>query len=455
MLFRRLPWSCYFLAPILLFISALPVEATSPAAQTIIVSAEGLADPDAAIYQKDKGLLLDDLRADARRQVVEKAVGTLVESSTLVQNFALIEDRVLTRSQGLIKNVIKESAPWKGEDGFMHILLKAEVFLSDIRDSLKELSRQQRISLIKEHGNPKISVAVRVKDAERGSHIPPERSEIAENILKKGISSFGYRVWSEPENGQAKDGQADFAISGEAKFKKMTVHLKASGLNVSKYVLTSWTVECLNPQTGEEIYFNNQVPRKQSWSDEDAALADIGKLIAAEFTKDFFEDHLLSPSKIFQLQVLGLPDYDTGNLLKKELIGLRHMLNIEFRDFQAGRASLFEIDYSGSRENFVQSVNEYMIAPLNQKFGGKTFAIDSARGDTVKVTFSPPAGENSTETFNRLPPASLYQAAPERLQALAKDETTKKKLRQLAPALGALLDASKNITSAASAAENF
>jgi len=442
------------LAPTVLV--AVPARGATAEAQTIIVSAEGLADPDAGIYRNDKGLLLDDLRADARRQVVEKAVGTLVESSTLVENFALIEDRVLTRSQGLIKNVIKESAPWRGEDGFMHILLKAEVFLSDIRDSLKELSRTQRISLIKEHGNPKISVAVRVKDAERGSEIPPERSEIAENILKQGISSFGYRVWSEPESGKAKDGQADFAISGEAKFKKVSVHLNASGLDVSKYVLTSWTVKCLNPLTGEEIYFNNQIPRKQSWNDEDAALADIGKLIAAEFTKDFFEDHLLSPSKIFQLQVSGLPDYDTGNLLKKELIGLRHMLNIEFRDFQAGQASLFEVDYSGSRENFVQSINEYMIAPLNKKFGGKTFAIDSARGDTVQVTFTPPAGEETATAFNRLPPAALYEAAPGRLQALAKDESTRAKLRELDPDFAAQLDSTPPVAAGgAKAAESF
>lgn len=426
-------------------------------AQTLIVSAEGLADPDAAIYQKDKGLLLDDLRADARRQVVEKAVGTLVESSTLVENFTLINDRVLTRSQGLIKNVVKESAPWLGEDGFMHILLKAEVFLSDIRDSLQELSRQQKISLIKEHGNPKISVAVRVKDAERGSDIPPERSEIAENILKKGISEFGYRVWSEPEDGNRKNGQADFFISGEAKFKKVSAYLKASGLTVSKYVLTSWTVKCLNLQTDEEIYFNNQVPLKQSWNDEDAALADIGKLIAAEFNKDFFEDQLLSPSKIYQMQVVGLPDYDTGNLLKKELIGLRHMLNIELRDFQAGRASLFEIDYSGSRENFVQSINEYMITPLNKKFGAKAFAIDSARGDTVKIIFSPPDQEaTAAETFNKLPPASLYEATPGRLQALAGAESTREKLRKLAPELAPQLDvAAPPPTGAAKAAQNF
>lgn len=434
-----------------------PAKGEKAAAKTIIVSAEGLADPDAAIYRNDKGLMLDDLRADARRQVIEKAVGTLVESSTLVENFALIEDKVLTKSQGLIKQVIKESDPWKGEDGFMHILLKAEVYLSDIQESLKEMSRTQRVSLIKEQGNPRISVAVRVKDAERGSEVPPERSEIAENILKKGISAFGYRVWSEPESGSVKDAQADFAISGEAKFKKNTVRLAASGLNVSKYVLTSWTVKCLNVLTGEEIYFNNQVPQKKSWNDEDVALADIGALIAAEFNKDFFEQQLLSPSRIFQLHVHGLPDYDTGNLLKKELLGLRHVLNLEFRDFQAGKASLFEVDYSGSRENFAQSVNTSLIGPLNEKFQTTAFAIESAKGDTVSVRFKAAGStEQVADAFNKFPPASLYEAAPGRFDDLIKDDSTREKIRKLAPDLGARLDAQPTAaTGAAKAAASF
>ncbi len=374
-----------------------------------------------------------------------------------MENFALIEDKVLTQSKGLIKQVIKESEPWKGEDGFMHILLKAEVFLSDIRESLKEMSRQDRVSLIKEQGNPKISVAVRVKDAQRGSEVPPERSEIAENVLKKGISAFGYRVWSEPETGVAKDGQADFAITGEAKFKKNTARLPASGLEISKYVLTSWTVKCMNALTGEEIYFNNQVPQKKSWNDEDAALADIGALIAAEFNKDFFEEHLLSPSKIFQLHVMGLPDYDTGNLLKKELLGLRHVLNIEFRDFQAGKASLFEVDYSGSRENFAQSVNTYLIGPLNEKFKTTAFAIDSAKGDTVTMRFTAPGSTAQVaDAFNKFPPASLYEAAPGRFDALAKDDSTKEKIRQLAPEIGAKLDVSASAPAgAAKAAASF
>jgi len=406
------------------------------APQTIVVSAEGLADPNAETYRRDKGLLVDALREDARRQVVEKAVGTFVESATLVENYELIHDRVLTRSKGLIKNVIKESEPWLGEDGFMHLLLKAEVYLTNVRDAVSSMSEAERISLIKEHGNPRIAVSVNVKDAERGTQVPPERSAIAENLLKERIAGFGYRVWSAGADGTGKGEDAeDFLIAGEAKFKPLSVRLKASGLTLTKYVLTSWTVKCTAVDTGEEIYFNTKVPKAKSWSDEDAALEDIGRMIGEEFTKDFFEDHLLRPSKIFQLGVSGLPDYDTGLLLKKELIGLRPVLNVDLRSFDAKGRSVYEVDFSGSRGNFVQIVNDSLVKPLNQKLRASAFSLVAARGEAVDLSFD--AGEETgevVENFKTMPPASLSDAPQGRIRDLVHDEALLKKVAEMNPA---------------------
>jgi len=375
---------------------------------TVIVSAEGLADPEADTYQRDQGKLLDALRQDAKRQVIEKAVGSFVDSSTLVENYELINDRVLTRTKGLIKRVIKESPPWKGQDGFMHILMKAEVYLAPIKESLKMMSKTERVSLLKDYGNPKISVAIVIRDAKRGSDIEAERSPVAENLLKERFSQFGYRVWSEEESQRLKveiaekamlSNQADttlsvtqlktsdFSIRGEVKFKSLSATLKASGLTITKYVLTSWTIKCVDNYTGEEVYFNNKIPRNKSWSDEDAAMADIGKLIGEQFSKDFFEDHLMRTSRIFQLQVFGLPDYDTGILFKKEMIGLRPVMNVDFRNFDASGLSLYEIDFAGSRGNFTDLVNDTVIKPLNFKFGERVFKLASAQGDVVRVNF--------------------------------------------------------------------
>ncbi|MCK5228598.1 MAG: hypothetical protein KAK02_10340, partial [Desulfobulbaceae bacterium] len=287
---------------VLMLLAASAVSSVAWAAvpkepNTIIVSAEGLADPTADTYKRDKGLMIDALRADARRQAIEKAVGIYVESSTLVQNYVLINDKVMTKSKGLIKRIIKETSPQLGKDGLMHMFIKAEVVLSDIKEALKGMSKSSRLSLIREHGNPTISVAVVVRDAKRGSDVAPENSPIAENILKEHFSTFGYRVWSEDYTkllnkeltGKTTSRRvADFSVIGEAKFKQASVTLRASGLTLTKHVLTSWTVKSIDNHTGEEIYFNNKVPRNKSWADEDAALADIGKLIGNEFSQDFF-----------------------------------------------------------------------------------------------------------------------------------------------------------------------
>ncbi|GAB6038359.1 hypothetical protein JCM15519_29180 [Fundidesulfovibrio butyratiphilus] len=410
----------------------LPLDrAWAEAGKTVTITAEGLADPNAETYKRDKGLLVDDLRKDAKRQILEKAVGSYVETSTLMQNYALVHDKVLSRSQGLIKRVVKESQPFQGKDGFAHLLMTAEVYTGDVKDALGEMGRQERVSLLKDVGNPRVSVAIDIRDAERGEGIKPERSAVAENVLKDKIKGFGYRVWSAGQG--AGPGGADFAITGEAKFKTVSIKLQASGLQVTKYVLTSWSVKCVDAHTGEEIYFNNKVPQRQSWADEDQAIQEIGQLIGSEFSKSFFEDHLQTPAKYYQVQVVGLPGYDAGQLLRKEFIGLRPVLNVDFRDFDRSGVSLFEVEFAGARSNFNQFLQTAVLAPLNQKMGGQAFTLESAHGNVVRVSYVPVRGEDFAKRIEALPPAGLAAASPERLREVVKSDEAKAKIKELSP----------------------
>ena len=423
------------------------------AADTLTVTAEGLADPNAEAYQRDKGIMIDDLRQDARRQVIEKAVGAFIDSSTLVENYVLLEDRVFSQSTGLIKRVIKESNPWLGEDGFMHMLIQAEVFVTGVEEALQEMSRASRVGYIRQYGDPKISVAVSAQDAERGSW--ESRSDIAENILKEHIAGFGYRVWSEEMTKKLKAEmteastvenqvdttisvshlkESDFSIYGKVKFDVRSVTLQASGVTVKKHIITSWTVKCVDNHTGEEIYFNNKVPRRNSWASEDEAVQDIGKLIGSEFSKDFFEQRLMSPSKVYELRVVGLPNYDVGVLFKKELIGLRPVIRVDFRNFTANGISFYEIEFAGNNNNFAELVNNVLVKPLNAKFGEKAFQLDSVEQGVVKVSFHGTKDlDRLLADFNSKPPAALASATPERLRHIAKDENTLKKLEEINP----------------------
>ncbi|MBV5267245.1 MAG: hypothetical protein JZU67_01740 [Burkholderiaceae bacterium] len=434
-----------------------PVFAGDP--QTILVSAEGLVDASSDRYQKDKGLMVDDLREDAKRQVVEKAVGVYVESSTLTENYQLIRDKVLTQSKGLIKQIVKESPPWVGKDGFGHMLIKAEVYVGQVQDTLQQMSRAGRVSLIKEHGDPKISVAIMIRDADRGSEVEPIRSTVAENILKGRIKGFGYRVWSEETSDKLKaefaerslkanQGEVaisasqtkavDFTILGEAKFKTLSAKLAASGINVKKYVLTSWSVKCVDGNTGEEIYFNNKIPKKQSWPDEDAAIEDVGQMIGSEFSKEFFDQHLLQLTQVYQMQVVGLPSYDMGEMLKKEFIGLRPVINVDFRSFDESGFSLYEVEFSGKRSNFSKLINDTVVKPLNSKLGNNCFKFSSAHGNVVKINYQAVAGLSQNTVIAKMeemPPASLVDATPLRLQDLIKTPETLHRVEQVNPQL--------------------
>ncbi len=420
------------------------------AADTLIVTAEGLADPNSDAYKRDKGLMIDDLRRDARKQAIEKAVGVFVDSSTLVENYALIHDRVLSKSQGIIKSVIKESPYWISKDGFAHILIKAEVYITSVKDALRKMSKIERLHLIKEYGNPTISVRIDIRDAQRGANIHAERSQVAENLFIEKLQNFGYRVWSEELTRDIRESQeyeregnfrrtqltvspeADFSVIGEVKFKHRQITLKASGLTIDRYGLTSYSVRCRNNRTGEIIKTNNRIPRGKAWDSEDAAMMDIGYMVAGEFSEDFFRDHLMQPSKIYRVNVYGLPDMDTAKLMKKEFIGLRSVLNVDLRRFRANSGSLFEIEFAGSRGSFVDFVHGAVLRPLNRKFSlsQKCFKLQAAEGETVDIDVV--CNENDMN-FNETPSTTLVSAPPERIREIVKDELTMKKVAQVNP----------------------
>src|SRR5579885_936212 len=77
-------------------------------AQSQTVTAEGVA----GIQGGDQGIARDNALRDAQRKAVEQAVGALVASETLVENFVTVRDNILSKSQGYIQKyaIVKEGA---------------------------------------------------------------------------------------------------------------------------------------------------------------------------------------------------------------------------------------------------------------------------------------------------------------------------------------------------------
>jgi len=404
---------------------AAPVAATPAAAEaavepgTMIISALGLADPKDPRFAGDAAAAQAEARADARRQLVEKALSLYVEKASLDRNYAVIEQKLLPRSGSFIKTVIQEGAPEAGKGGLIQAETRAVVKVRDVQKSLNQMSKEERIDFIRNNGDPKIAILMNIRGETQA--LPPERSQLAENMVKERIKSFGFRVWAaEGETKVAPDARAaDFQILGEVKMKELTARLAASGITVTKYALTSWTVKAVDKATGEEIYLNTVTPQGKSWSSQEQALSEIGKLIGDEFSKNFFLQHFNFTAQRIGLKVTGLPDAETARLILRELRGIRQVLDAQ----PTSEAGMFQLQLpEGSATDIIQDA---VLKPLNTKLGQNCVALGGASGTVVTVTWAQSCSDQAVRArLETAPPAGLYGSPDARSKTLLKSAGT-------------------------------
>jgi len=116
-----------------------------------VVESSGMA----VIYNGDMALAYDAAVIDAKRNALEQALGVYITSETVVQNYQLITDKILSHSEGYIvswKEVSKKTV-----DSIMEVTISAEVRagkLSKDFDTIKSLLKAK---------NPYVLVVIREK----------------------------------------------------------------------------------------------------------------------------------------------------------------------------------------------------------------------------------------------------------------------------------------------------
>lgn len=397
--------------------AAAPTAADPPLEDgTVVISALGLVDPADPRFKGDAAAAQAGAREDAKRQLVEKVLGLYIEDASLQKNYTVLDQKLLSQSGSFIKTVLQEGAPVTGKDGLLETETRAVVKMRDVQKSLNQLSKDERIAFIRNNGDPRVAIQMTIGDADSAQALPPTRSQLAENVLKERIKSFGFRVWS--NEGDAKTGpdarQADFQVVGEAKLKLLSMKLPASGLTVSKTALTSWTVKAIDKATGEEIYLNTVTPQGKSWASEDQALTEIGQLMGNEFSRDFFLQHFSFGVRRTQLQVTGLPDGAARQLLR-ELRAVRQVLDARM----LSESGQFQLQLpEGNAADLVQNT---IVRPLNAKLGQNCLALAGSSEGQVNLSYAPACAEAGVRArLESMPPAGLIDGAPERSKPLLK-----------------------------------
>jgi serine/threonine-protein kinase len=394
-------------------VAAAPTD-TPATPGTLVISAVGLADPSDPRYANDKSLVQTDARADSKQQLVAKALALLLDRDSMATNYELLQSRVVAKSGDYITTVMREGEPQLGKDGLMWVTTQAVVNVKAVQQSLNRMSRDERVELIRAHGDPRIALRITMRDADRPD-VPSQPSPLAENILKERIKSFGFRTWSDDGNAST---NADFLVVGEASLRRFSTRLAASGLVVTKYGLSSWTVKCTNRVTGEEVYFNTALPKGAgTWASEEEALRAIGNGIADQFNRNLFLQHVNVSSRKIALVLSGMPDAASEELLARELVGLPSVISVDVGPQAKPRVYDVQVALPVSGDAIASEV----IAPLNAKAGAGCFALGAIDGDRVAIALHPRCAEGLRARLETNPPAGLYGAPAARQKAVIKN----------------------------------
>jgi hypothetical protein len=135
--------------PLGILVTVLCILTIIAFAQPREITAKGFG----TIYGKDKAAARDRAIEDAQRKAVEQAMGTMISSETVTQNFQLINDRILSLSSGYIESYRVISEKVIGDE--LEIEIAAIVGIEKLNDTLQAIK-----NLIRRMDRPKLMVLI-------------------------------------------------------------------------------------------------------------------------------------------------------------------------------------------------------------------------------------------------------------------------------------------------------
>jgi len=166
-----------------------------------------------AILANDQAAARDKAIDDAMRKAVQQALGTNIKSETLVENYQMVEDRILAWSSGYVTkyDILREG---RGQYDTYEVQMRALVNLSDLKND------DQALAELLQKENPRVLVMIaeqNIGDTDRFHYFEVDMTS-AETAV---IEQFRVKGFEVVDSGQAKDNQNRdailSAIEGDAK----------------------------------------------------------------------------------------------------------------------------------------------------------------------------------------------------------------------------------------------
>lgn len=183
-----------------------------------------------SFYEPGRELIAREKALDeAKRAAIEKAMGTTVETRTVVENFEVIKDQILARSSGYLKKmeILEEK---KTDLGTYEVTIQAEIEYSAL---VNDFDRFQKI--LSWQKNPRVSIIIE-KDLEKRYLATAKKaaSMLTEKLQAAGLRVFKYSNINEMRMGLLVGLMLELSTS-ESEYQGMKLKLNEISLSASVY----------------------------------------------------------------------------------------------------------------------------------------------------------------------------------------------------------------------------
>lgn len=362
----KLAWIVLLVLGLIAVLSAAPIrqEAAQEEAKEVVASGIG------SIVGGDIAHARDDAIEDALRRGLEQAMGLLIRSETIVENFQLIEDNIFSKTQGYVQkyDVVREG---KRDEQLYEVTLKAVVKMANLRDDLEAIRM-----IIDRKNTPRMMLMIDERNIGQapGFHYFEADMNTAETSLIEHFMAKGFKFVDRATVMSNLDRQQAAAIlEGDVS------QAAALGRNVgAEVVLTGKAIS----KATETTAFDTKVRSQQATVTVRAIRADTGDIIATGSAQGAFPhiDDAVGGAKAIEkactklseelmteildrwqadvssgttitLKVRGVDSYDTLNKFKGSLkYYVRGLSSVVQRDWYEGFATL-EVVMTGSSED--------------------------------------------------------------------------------------------------------
>ncbi len=385
---------------IAILVAVMLILPTAAFAQFKEIRAKGYA----TIYGGDNAAARDRGIEDAQRRAVEQAMGTMISSETVIKNYQVIKDRILSLSSGYIENyrVLSE----KEVSGGLEVEISAIVGLSKLSESVDGVK-----NLLSRMDKPKVMVLVAEQsireevqesagngEGEGKAVLSATNLGVTENVLIEYFRSKGFEFVDR----QALAGQIEVAdpltlVNNKERVKKIANltdaqvvifgHAQARSTDAVHGIYSGQaniSLRALKADTGEVIAAANS-HAAVAFIDASTANTKALKKAAGDISKKLIGQIIdqwkseFSGSRNISLVVKGVKYSDVKEFrgwLPKHVRGVKA---VHQRNVKGGMAEL-DLEIQGSAEDLADELSE-------KKFKGKSIEILGLSQNKVSVQF--------------------------------------------------------------------